>query len=292
MANNMDEARRQRDIPTVRLDNEVEFHFHDIDYDAASMETIQDVFDMGMSSIIGTRKYQQDSIYGKVYQNMRALAVICDGMGGMNGGEIASKTAVDTLVHDFNRDINISNIPDFFKKEAIKLDECVTELEDEYGNPLGGGSTIVSIIANGNELYWLSVGDSRIYIIRNHEIKAVNQDHNFRMQLDAMLAAGKITAEEYKQEEHQAEALISFLGIGGLSLMEINVKPFTLKMNDIVLLCSDGLYKRLSNKEILKIIEDNSYDMQKAAVTLTDIVMQKTERNQDNTSVALLKYGR
>lgn len=133
MANNMDEARRQRDIPTVRLDNEVEFHFHDIDYDAASMETIQDVFDMGMSSIIGTRKYQQDSIYGKVYQNMRALAVICDGMGGMNGGEIASKTAVDTLVHDFNRDINISNIPDFFKKEAIKLDECVTELEDEYG---------------------------------------------------------------------------------------------------------------------------------------------------------------
>jgi hypothetical protein len=292
MANNMDEARRQRDIPTVRLDNEVEFHFHDIDYDAASMETIQDVFDMGMSSIIGTRKYQQDSIYGKVYQNMRALAVICDGMGGMNGGEIASKTAVDTLVHDFNRDINISNIPDFFKKEAIKLDECVTELEDEYGNPLGGGSTIVSIIANGNELYWLSVGDSRIYIIRNHEIKAVNQDHNFRMQLDAMLAAGKITAEEYKQEEHQAEALISFLGIGGLSLMETNVKPFTLKMNDIVLLCSDGLYKRLSNKEILKIIEDNSYDMQKAAVTLTDIVMQKTERNQDNTSVALLKYGR
>lgn len=292
MANNMDEARRQRDIPTVRLDNEVEFHFHDIDYDAASMETIQDVFDMGMSSIIGTRKYQQDSIYGKVYQNMRALAVICDGMGGMNGGEIASKTAVDTLVHDFNRDINISNIPDFFKKEAIKLDECVTELEDEYGNPLGGGSTIVSIIANGNELYWLSVGDSRIYIIRNHEIKAVNQDHNFRMQLDAMLAAGKITAEEYKQEEHQAEALISFLGIGGLSLMETNVKPFTLKMNDIVLLCSDGLYKRLSNKEILKIIEDNSYDMQKAAVTLTDIVMQKTERNQDNTSVALLEYGR
>lgn len=292
MANNMDEARRQRDIPTVRLDNEIEFHFHDIDYDAASMETIQDVFDMGMSSIIGTRKYQQDSIYGKVYQNMRALAVICDGMGGMNGGEIASKTAVDTLVHDFNRDINISNIPDFFKKEAIKLDECVTELEDEYGNPLGGGSTIVSIIANGNELYWLSVGDSRIYIIRNHEIKAVNQDHNFRMQLDAMLAAGKITAEEYKQEEHQAEALISFLGIGGLSLMETNVKPFTLKMNDIVLLCSDGLYKRLSNKEILKIIEDNSYDMQKAAVTLTDIVMQKTERNQDNTSVALLKYGR
>lgn len=74
--------------------------------------------------------------------------------------------------------------------------------------------------------------------------------------------------------------------------METNVKPFTLKMNDIVLLCSDGLYKRLSNKEILKIIEDNSYDMQKAAVTLTDIVMQKTERNQDNTSVALLKYGR
>lgn len=292
MANNMDEARRQRDIPTVRLDNEVEFHFHDTDYDAASMETIQDVFDMGMSSIIGTRKYQQDSIYGKVFQNMRALAVICDGMGGMNGGEIASKTAVDTLVHDFNRDINISNIPDFFKKEAIKLDECVTELEDEYGNPLGGGSTIVSIIANGNELYWLSVGDSRIYIIRNHEIKAVNKDHNFRMQLDAMLAAGKITAEEYKQEEHQAEALISFLGIGGLSLMETNVKPFTLKMNDIVLLCSDGLYKRLSNKEILKIIEDNSYDMQKAAVTLTDIVMQKTERNQDNTSVALLKYGR
>lgn len=291
MSNDMREARKQRDITTVRLDEEIKFSFLE-GKTTSDMETIEDFFDMGMSTIVGTRKYQQDSIYGKTFQNARAVAVVCDGMGGMNGGERASKTAVEGLIRDFSENKDWSDISSFLKEEAVRLDESVANLEDEYGNPLGGGTTIVSVIVNGNELYWLSVGDSRIYIIRNHEIQAVNKDHNFRLQLDTMLANKQITPEEYKQEEGQAEALISFLGIGGVSLMDVNAKPFLMEQGDIVLLCSDGLYKRLSNTDILQIVEDNQYDMQAAAVSLTDTVMNRTTKNQDNTSVILLRYGR
>ena len=71
-----------------------------------------------------------------------------------------------------------------------------------------------------------------------------------------------------------------------------NTEPFYLEENDLILLCSDGLYKRLSNEQILDIVLDNQNSMQVIAERLNKVVMQLTQRNQDNTSVILLRYGR
>ena len=91
---------------------------------------------------------------------------------------------------------------------------------------------------------------------------------------------------------NQAEALISYLGMGNISLTDSNTEPFYLEENDLILLCSDGLYKRLSNEQILDIVLDNQNSMQVIAERLNKVVMQLTQRNQDNTSVILLRYGR
>ncbi len=278
-----DDAKLQREIVTVRLDN-------DIDYEGL-LENKELKINMGISSIIGTRQYQQDTVFGHSDTNS-TLAIVCDGMGGLTGGEKASQTATQLLAEDyFSRDKTVS-IPEFFRQEAVKMDAAVYSLMDEDGNRLDAGTTCVATIIEGNKLYWLSVGDSKIYIIRNNEIMAVNREHNYRLRLDDRLKRGLISEEDYKAEEAQAEALISYIGIGNVTLMDINQSPFELMEDDVVLLCSDGLYKRLNDMEILELIKYEMPDVNRAAKRLTDVVIKKTTKAQDNTSLVLLQYSK
>lgn len=281
----MDKERKNRDIETIRLEVE------DIDIDNLFDNNIKIGINMGISSIIGTRDNQQDSVFGQVGENT-SIAIVCDGMGGLNGGERASQTALKILAEDFFSADNIENIPEFFEKEAYKMDEEVYELKDEEGELLNAGTTVVAVVIKNNQVYWLSVGDSKIYIIRENEIIPVNREHNYRLLLDERLKNGEIDEEIYKIEEKQAEALISYIGIGNLKLMDINKKPFELIENDIILLCSDGLYKRLSDNEIIELIKYEEPDMKRAAKRLTDIVMKRTVKSQDNTSIVLMQYGK
>lgn len=263
-----------RDIVTVRIEDEIDA-FHQVN--------------MGASSIIGTRKNQQDSLYLQCLQES-AIAIVCDGMGGMEGGELASQTAVQILAEDFEGEPK-ENIPEFYRREAVKMDLAVAGLSGESGRPIQAGTTIVSIIIVEDKLYWLSVGDSRIYIIRGNEFVQVNQEHNYKMYLDLEFEAGRISEQDYQERLVKGDALISYLGIGNISLMDINSIPFRLQGGDTILLCSDGLYKRLDDTEILEIIKCGLPDVEEAASELTRIVMEKTIGSQDNTSVILIQYN-
>lgn len=266
------EARLQRDIVTVRLE-----------------EPITDSITVGASSIVGTRKNQQDSLYVKLGKEA-SIAIVCDGMGGMEGGEVASQTAVKILAEDFEN-LSELDIPHFMRQEAIKMDEAVAELKGDNGKNMNAGTTVVSTIILGNHLYWLSVGDSRIYIMRQDEFVQVNRDHNYKMHLDSERTAGRLTDEEYYARMEMGEALISYIGMGNVSLMDINKVPFSLMSGDIILLCSDGLYKRLEVEEIHSIIQRTLPDMDEAAHELTRVVMDKAKGSQDNTSVILMQYS-
>lgn len=279
-----DEAKKQQDIVTVRMEQ-------DIDLEGCIPDDVALKINMGVSSILGTRKNQQDTVFG-YNENGKTIAIVCDGMGGMNGGEIASQTAAQILAEDFfNKEPDVC-IPDFFREEAYKMDEAVSALKNEDGNPLNGGTTVVAVVVENSDLYWLSVGDSKIYIIRGEEIIGVNREHNYRLILDNKLENGLISEEEYKADEGQAEALVSYIGIGNLNLMDINATPFKMQEDDIVLLCSDGLYKRLSDEEIREIVMLEEPDMERAAKRLTDVVMMRTKSAQDNTSLVLLQYSK
>ena len=246
---------------------------------------------MSFSNIIGTRKNQQDTVFGQIDGN-RSIAVVCDGMGGLNGGELASQTAAGILLNDFYKEKPDSDIPEFFRKEAYKMNDAVRNLKNAKGEPLDGGTTIVATITVDEKVYWLSIGDSKIYLIRENKIKAVCKEHNVRTKIDEQLKAGIITQQEYKKEERQAEALTSYLGIPRLELMEINKKPFSLKENDILLLCSDGLYKCLSEQDIANIVYYEEPDMERATRRLLDVVVKKRKRAQDNTSLVIMQYNK
>jgi serine/threonine protein phosphatase PrpC len=191
-------------------------------------------------SHIGTRDYQQDALFVSDPARFRrgergkAYAVLCDGMGGMADGERASCIAVEDLSRDLDALTNYQDIPGFLESALRKIDRMIYQ---ECGE--GSGTTIVTSVILGNQLYWAAAGDSRIYILRDQRMTRVTRDHNYSLLLEKDVEIGKITQEEALTHP-QREALISYLGSGDVPLIDANRTPITLEHGDMVLLCSDG----------------------------------------------------
>ena len=245
--------------------------------------------DVGAGSIIGTREYQQD--YGYLYTDSdSAFGILCDGMGGLNGGERASRTAVEILAEDYEKKRPREQILPFFEEEIAKADREVAALKNREGKRLKAGTTMVAALICQERLSYLSVGDSKIYLIRGGEILALTPEHNYRLKLHEDLKSGAISPKEYELQINtpKAEALISFIGMNGVARAELYETK--LEDGDIVLLCSDGLYKCMNSRQIFAMVRDNDLDMEIAADRLLRMSEACAGRSQDNTTVILMKY--
>lgn len=248
-------------------------------------------FDAGVFSLIGTREYQQDYA-GLMVKENGISGIICDGMGGLNGGERASSEAVKLFAFDYMKMEGGSPVSEFFYQEADKMDRLVSLLKDSKGNFLRAGSTVVSVIIEESRLHWMSVGDSRIYILRGDSILQVTKEHNYKFQLNEALESGNISAEKYAAEMSggQAEALTSYLGMGGLKYIDINPNPFQLEADDVILLCSDGLYRSLDESQIMAMLKDNKINSGVSAKRLSCMALEQASKGQDNTTVLVIHY--
>lgn len=246
-------------------------------------------------SAVGNRDYQQDAVYvtpSKILasnKKTRILAMVCDGMGGMADGGKASQTAIQMIVQGFQRVEKdpVLNIPLFFQQGIRAADLAISEFPKENGR--GSGTTMVACIVEDNKLYWASVGDSRIYIIRGHQMQQVTTDHNYWLRLKEKVAAGEMTEEEARADRKK-EALISYLGMGNVSLMDINTEPFEMQYGDMVMLCSDGITKTLPDDQIKEIIIADAVKPEQKAEALVEAATHVNSHSQDNTSVVLIHY--
>lgn len=240
---------------------------------------------------LGTRSSQQDacfvtstvSFWDGEYQ-MNTIGVVCDGMGGLESGDEASQLVIGTLLSDIAEAGQVDDPPSFFKGEVVKLDALVAE---RFGAS-GAGTTLAVAVLSGNHLYWCSVGDSRIYLVNEDGITQLTRDHNYQLVLGERVAKGVITSEE-AQSDPQREALISFLGMGGVEVFDVNTSPLEVKHGDVVLICSDGLTKSLTDAEIAAVVMDN-YGLVEEAARLLPLVAFDTGGSKDNTSVVLIQY--
>lgn len=209
-------------------------------------------YEYAVRSVIGTRPEQQDCV-DVLAEESSFTAVVCDGMGGLEGGYKASRTVVDTLI-DFvkNRDKKepISNL--YYRSIDI-LDEKVVSLIDSEGEKLNSGTTVVSTYIENDMLYWMSVGDSRLYILRGDDIVAATRDHNYFLTLNAMPDSFVPTEDDIAK----GAALISYIGMGGVSIMDISNNPVALVPGDFILLTTDGLFKALPDEKIKEIIRSS-----------------------------------
>ena len=243
------------------------------------------------SSVIGTRDYQQDplfvskSVNAKRIQDAKVFGILCDGMGGLESGEETSEFVVTEMRKELEALAHDQNIAAFFIEKVLMLDAMVVK---RFGASVAG-TTMVAVVIFGKRLYWGAVGDSRIYIIRHDEIAQATRDHNYYLNLKEDVEKGKITQAQ-ADNDPQRDALISFIGSGRPELIDANTEPFALADDDIVLLCSDGLTKSLTDEQILALVSDYKDNIKEAADKLTFYAIDIDLGPKDNTSVILIKY--
>lgn len=256
------------------------FLFDDLRHDS--------LYDVCCFSEIGMRESQQDFGYLAAADN-EVLAVICDGMGGMYGGEIASRTAVEKFVECYGQS-DQANDCSWMETAVDIVDDVVYSLEDEEGNRLGAGTTLVAVSIKEKMMSWVSVGDSRLYVFRAGELLQITNDHNYSMQLKQQLESGEIDQSRYYSESYEGDALISYIGMGGLMLKDIDDTPIVLMKGDTVLLCSDGVYRTLTNENLERIFGagTSANDM---AIEIIKNIKSINAPEQDNYTCALININ-
>lgn len=244
--------------------------------------------DIACHSGIGMRESQQDSAYLNISEGA-AFAIICDGMGGFEGGELASRTAVEAFATRFQTaQAEKQDILEAWITDLETIDDMVFSLKQKDGKRLGAGTTLALAYVRESKLYWLSVGDSRIYLSRGEEIVQVTRDHIYYIRLNQQLKNGELTQEEYERESRKGDALISFVGMGGLLMIDINEEGFPLCAEDTILVCSDGVYKTLGERKIAEVI-DVSSSAEETSQLLESLIKRKNRPDQDNYTYIIIK---
>ncbi|MDR1764906.1 MAG: protein phosphatase 2C domain-containing protein [Lachnospiraceae bacterium] len=240
-------------------------------------------------SIIGHREYQQDCA-GLAVKGDCLLAVLSDGMGGLSAGEVASRHAVETLLRDFEQWGGQERPGAFLVRETRMLDQQIHLMEDGEGKPLHAGATFIALILEGNLLHFVSVGDSRIYFFHGGRMYQLTRDHNYMTELLESLKKGEITQDYYEQESKgkRAEALTSYLGMGGLKRLDVNASPIPFQEDDLMLVCCDGIYRSLSEEQIVALLLDNAIDTEVTATRLVNEALRMSTGHQDNTTAIVL----
>lgn len=182
------------------------------------------------------------------------LYAVADGMGGHKAGEVASTMAIETITEIFKKKIAEENFkaPQFIIESIESANKNVRKESQKKEEYSGMGTTITMAVIDLDLkiAYIANVGDSRAYIIKNDEIIQVTEDHTYVHQL---LKDGEITAEE---SIHHPKRNVITRAIGSEEYVHADLFEIELVNDDIILLCTDGLTRHVTDEEILSTIKE------------------------------------
>lgn len=220
------------------------------------------------------------------------LYIVCDGMGGSNAGEVASRLAVETIQQHFREAHDNADLPlvgDYDRQFSAKTNRLASairlanqvirrEAKDQTGQE-GMGTTVVSVAFNGPVLSIAHVGDSRIYLVRGEEIKPLTADHSL---VAEQVRRGMMTEEEAERSP-QKNIITRALGVD--ETVDVELDEIPLMQGDEILLCSDGLTRGVKPTEILDAIRREK-EPQAASDRLIELA--NAAGGLDNTTVVLV----
>lgn len=236
---------------------------------------------------LGSRSVQQDAcdISGAgLFREKGILAVLADGIGGMQNGEEFSRIAVERMLA-------------YFSTTAPEADIC-SELLKAYGaarahalqyagaRELEGGSTVVAVLVRKNRFAYLSAGDSRIYLLRNGGLLQLNREHVLGAALDEGVALGYVPQEEAENNMYR-KSLTNHLCVSPGKGLDRCLHPIAIRPGDKLVMMSDGVFGTLDEAEILRSLMLPGTD---GVVELIEKVKRKNKPNQDNASVVMLAF--
>ena len=248
----------------------------------------------GQTDVGRRRKLNEDNFLVDV---SASLFAVCDGMGGHNAGEVASKIAIETLgafirkshkekeiTWPYNLDVNLSFDGNRIKT-AIKLaNKAVFKAADNREDYTGMGTTAVAAVVSEDILTVGSAGDSRCYLLSGKKLTQVTRDDSW---VSAAWAEGILNAQEI--ERHPLKNVIT-KAVGAKDTIEIEVVERKLAPGDIVLICSDGLHAMLNDDKILEVLTPAPASLEEGVNKLIEAANQAG--GKDNVSVVLLRYSK
>ncbi|MGB7261161.1 MAG: protein phosphatase 2C domain-containing protein, partial [Albidovulum sp.] len=198
-------------------------------------------FDVASAICQGGRDYQEDAIITDFPAGADAgVVVLADGMGGHAAGDVASKIVVTEVFSDLKfESANFSefesNIPNYLTSATSNANECVREHVMENPRTNGMGATLVAAVMVENRMYWMSIGDSPLYHLRNGKLRQLNEDHSMAPQIDYMVKSGLLD-EESARNHPDRNCLTSVILGGRVAKSDCPVEPFKLAVGDIVVI--------------------------------------------------------
>lgn len=232
----------------------------------------------------GQRDIQQDDVGISECGKKGILAVLSDGIGGMENGEEFSRIATQEMMASFETGsadgdgdlcASLEVIYERARSKALKFCE-VRRIE--------GGATVVAVLIRDHMCAFLSVGDSRIYLYRGGGIIQLNREHTYGRMLDEMAALGRIPRQEAKNNIYR-KALTNNLTEEDEPACDICARPFRLCAGDKIVLMSDGVFGALDDKTLLELIPGPA---NMCAHRIIDAVLGRNMPRQDNCSAVVI----
>ena len=234
---------------------------------------------------IGTRENQEDDYAVRHYPS-GTLTVVCDGMGGHSYGAMASRVAAQAFVEHFEADEGMP-ITERLEEALYYANAQVGQAFEEAG--AFGGTTLLAVFVGGGVIWWVSVGDSPLYLWRQGRLLRLNADHSLREVYMEYVREGCMNFADAVMRGH---ALRSAITGAEIEMVDVSATPYPLIPGDRVMLTTDGtddlLYVQALSDSVKNLLNDREKNL---AVSVVEACQELGMPNADNVTVVALDWN-
>lgn len=242
---------------------------------------------IGYAQTIGARKQQEDYFGASnptdagVISRLGLLAIVSDGIGGLSNGQVASSSAARAMLTAFEQQNPQTPAPDRLLQLAACAQRNVLAAIQQSGQRIG--CTLVSVLIHNEGVSFLSIGDSRICLMRCGTLLTLNREHVLGREHDENVALGEANGE---MEHRQRVKITSHVGKKELTKIDRNLRPIRVMPGDKLLLMSDGVFNTLSEDELTALAKAPAMQ---AAQNIIRAVDAKRYPHQDNATIMIVE---
>ncbi len=228
------------------------------------------------------REMNQDAFKTGTFREGGCFAVVCDGMGGVSGGQVASDICVNEvsahIEKGYRKGMSMKSVKNLLVSAITASNIKVFEAANKNKDYLGMGTTVVAVVILNGFAAVAHIGDSRAYLISN-DIKQITKDHSV---VQYLIDMGRITPEQAKT--HPDRNVIT-RAVGVTAEIDVDVDIVPINSGETILICTDGLYEYISDSEMFEIIK-NSNEAEPAKLLLD---MANEAGGKDNITVVTVE---
>ena len=253
-------------------------------------------YDAASAQSQGRREQQEDAVVADFPAGAgMGFAVLSDGMGGHAAGDVASKIVVTEIFSELKMQSGNpkgleEDISGILQAAVQSANDCVRYHAETNPETMGMGATLIAPVLLGDRLYWISVGDSPLYLYRDGQLARLNEDHSMLAQINYLVNHGMMERETAANHPDR-HALTSVLIGGEIAKIDCPARPVRVQPNDVILVASDGL-QYLSETRIAELVgQGASQSSAEIGAELLRALEDLDDPDQDNISLCVIRVS-